>query len=55
MRGAMIAVHPPSRTVGRRVIVRCEGRDEMFGTACSDHDLVVFSKGAGPQVPGCLA
>ncbi|WP_398871165.1 hypothetical protein [Streptomyces mirabilis] len=43
-----IVVH---RTGGRRVTVHRHGRDEILGTAESDHDLVVFLEGAGIDDP----
>ncbi|PNG21985.1 hypothetical protein [Streptomyces cahuitamycinicus] len=49
MSSAPIVVHPPSRTGGRRVTVHSGARDEILGTAYSDHDLVVFLEGAGVQ------
>jgi hypothetical protein len=42
-----IVVHRPSLTGGRRVTVHRHGRDEILGTAYSDHDLVVFLERAG--------
>ncbi|MGA5171245.1 hypothetical protein [Streptomyces lavendulocolor] len=47
MSSAPIVVHRPSRSGGRRVTVHRHGRDEILGTAYSDHDLVVFLEGAG--------
>ncbi|MFE2462968.1 hypothetical protein [Streptomyces sp. NPDC059402] len=47
MSRAPIVVHRPSVSGGRRVSVHRHGRDEILGTAYSDHDLVVFLKGAG--------
>ncbi|MBO0912764.1 MULTISPECIES: hypothetical protein [Streptomyces] len=47
MTRAPIAVHRPSRTGGRGVTVHSSGRDEILGTAYSDHDLVVFLEGTG--------
>ncbi|MCX5355755.1 hypothetical protein [Streptomyces mirabilis] len=54
MTSAPIVVHPPSRTAGRRVSVHSQGRDEILGTAYSDHDLVVFLEGAGIQDPDSI-
>jgi hypothetical protein len=31
--------------------VHDSGRDEILGTACTDHDLVVFIEGASVAVP----
>ncbi|MFC8146801.1 hypothetical protein ACFUKV_34460 [Streptomyces paradoxus] len=47
MTSAPIVVHQPSRTGGRSVTEYSHGRDEILGTAYSDHDLVVFLEGAG--------
>ncbi|MBM9623609.1 hypothetical protein [Streptomyces zhihengii] len=47
MRTAPIIVHRPSASGGRRVTVHTQGRDEILGTAYSDHDLVVFLEAAG--------
>jgi hypothetical protein len=44
---APIVVHRPSISGGRRVSVRRHGRDEILGTAYSDHDVVVFLEGTG--------
>ncbi|WP_371674233.1 hypothetical protein OG985_45805 [Streptomyces sp. NBC_00289] len=51
MTGAPIVVHRPSRTGGRRVTVHRQGRDEILGTAYSDHDLVVFLEAKGIKDP----
>ncbi|GAA3979724.1 hypothetical protein GCM10022384_31450 [Streptomyces marokkonensis] len=51
MNSAPIVVHRPSRTGGRKVTVHRQGRDEILGTAYSDHDLVVFLEGAGIADP----
>ncbi|MEU0784617.1 hypothetical protein ABZ341_23935 [Streptomyces sp. NPDC006173] len=51
MTSAPIVVHRPSRTGGRRVTVHGHGRDEILGTAYSDHDLIVFLEAAGIQDP----
>ncbi|MEU1406800.1 hypothetical protein ABZ471_31390 [Streptomyces sp. NPDC005728] len=51
MNSAPIVVHPPSRTDGQRVTVHSPGRDEILGTAYSDHDLVVFLESAGIHDP----
>ncbi|MEU4490167.1 hypothetical protein AB0H94_35750 [Streptomyces purpurascens] len=47
MSSASIVVHPLSDTGGRSVTVHTQGRDEILGTAYSDHDLVVFLERAG--------
>ncbi|PPS90698.1 hypothetical protein [Streptomyces sp. MH60] len=47
MSRAPIVVHRPSISGGRRVTVHRHGRDEILGTAYSDHDLAVFLEGAG--------
>ncbi|MEV2211192.1 hypothetical protein AB0H86_06805 [Streptomyces sp. NPDC050997] len=54
MSSAPIVVHPPSHTAGRRVTVHSQGRDEILGTAYSDHDLVVFLEGAGIRDPDSI-
>ncbi|GAA3874595.1 hypothetical protein GCM10023084_29590 [Streptomyces lacrimifluminis] len=54
MSSAPIVVDPLSRTVGRRVTVHSGGREEILGTAYSDHDLVVFLEGAGIQDPDSI-
>ncbi len=46
-----IVVHPPADTGGRRVTVHSHGRDEILGTAYSDHDLVVFLEGRASTMP----
>ncbi|MFE0805453.1 hypothetical protein [Streptomyces sp. NPDC058812] len=51
MSSAPIVAHRPSGTGGRRVTVHRHGRDEILGTAYSDHDLVVFLEGAGIADP----
>ncbi|MFJ4710128.1 hypothetical protein ACIP6I_35585 [Streptomyces anulatus] len=51
MPSAPIVVHRPSVSGGRRVTVHDRGRDEILGTAYSDHDLVVFLEGAGVVEP----
>ncbi|GGM23223.1 hypothetical protein GCM10010129_79480 [Streptomyces fumigatiscleroticus] len=51
MTSAPIVVHWPSPTGGRRVTAHHHGRDEILGTAYSDHDLVVFLEGAGISDP----
>ncbi|MEV4680547.1 hypothetical protein [Streptomyces kurssanovii] len=48
---APIVVHRPSPSGGRRVTVHLSGRDEILGTAYSDHDLVVFLEAAGIDDP----
>ncbi|MEU0786501.1 hypothetical protein ABZ341_33605 [Streptomyces sp. NPDC006173] len=47
MTSTPIVVHRPSISGGRRVSVHRHGRDEILGTAYSDHDLVVFLEAAG--------
>ncbi|MEU2867047.1 hypothetical protein ACIQWL_51805 [Streptomyces mirabilis] len=54
MSSAPIVVHRPSSSGGRRVTVNSRGRDEILGTAYSDHDLVVFLEGAGIQEPDSI-
>ncbi|PWS51337.1 hypothetical protein DLE01_13140 [Streptomyces sp. FT05W] len=55
MRSAPIVVHRPSAAGGRRVTVHRRGRDEVLGTAYSDHDLVVFLEALGvPDPDGVL-
>ncbi|MDX3322478.1 hypothetical protein PV415_36885 [Streptomyces sp. ME03-5684b] len=54
MSGAPIVVHRPSLSGGRRVTVHCHGRDEILGTAYSDHDLVVFLEDAGIDDPDAV-
>lgn len=51
---APIVVHRPSLSGGRRVTVHTSGRDEILGTAYSDHDLVVFLEGAGVAEPDAI-
>jgi hypothetical protein len=51
---APIVVHRPSLSGGRRVTVHSSGRDEVLGTAYSDHDLVVFLEGAGVAEPEAI-
>ncbi|MFG3165717.1 hypothetical protein [Streptomyces sp. NPDC048200] len=51
MTGAPIVVHRPSSSGGPRVSVHRHGRDEILGTAYSDHDLVVFLAAVGVQDP----
>ncbi|MFJ8406424.1 hypothetical protein ACIQ9K_39130 [Streptomyces microflavus] len=51
MTSAPIVVHRPSISGGRRVTVHSSGRDEILGTAYSDHDLIVFLEGAGIDDP----
>ncbi|MGW0886079.1 hypothetical protein [Streptomyces sp. NPDC002671] len=46
-----IVVHQPSISGGRRVTVHSGGRDEILGTAYSDHDLIVFLEGASVADP----
>jgi hypothetical protein len=48
---ALIVVHRPSLSGGRRVTVHRHGQDEILGTAHSDHDLVVFLQAAGIADP----
>ncbi|MEV5456311.1 hypothetical protein ACN6LC_006251 [Streptomyces violaceoruber] len=54
MSGAPIVVHRPSPSGGRRVTVHRHGRDEILGTAYSDHDLVVFLEDAGIDDPDAV-
>ncbi|MEU0059643.1 hypothetical protein [Streptomyces sp. NPDC006334] len=54
MSSAPIVVHPPTRTGGRRVTVHSKGRDQVLGTAFSDHDLMVFLESAGVQDPDSI-
>ncbi|MGP3632690.1 hypothetical protein ACTU45_04845 [Streptomyces sp. 24-1644] len=42
---------PTSILSGRRVSVHSRGRDEIHGTAYSDHDLVVVLGGTGFDAP----
>ena len=51
---APIVVHRPSVSGGRRVSVHRHGRDEILGTAYSDHDLVVFLEDAGIDDPDAV-
>ncbi|MFB7651588.1 MULTISPECIES: hypothetical protein [unclassified Streptomyces] len=51
MTSAPIVVHRPSLSGGRTVTVHRYGRDEILGTAYSDHDLVVFLEDAGIADP----
>ncbi|MFD7940098.1 hypothetical protein ACFV4T_37255 [Streptomyces sp. NPDC059755] len=54
MTSAPIIVHRPVGTGGRGVTVHRQGRDEVLGTAYSDHDLVVFLEGAGIADPDTI-
>ncbi|MGW5782961.1 hypothetical protein ACWEWK_03125 [Streptomyces sp. NPDC003757] len=54
MSGAPIVVHWPSLSGGRRGTVHGHGRDEILGTAYSDHDLVVFLEDAGIDDPDAV-
>ncbi|MFJ9026207.1 hypothetical protein ACIRPU_40520 [Streptomyces sp. NPDC102259] len=54
MTSAPIVVHQRSISGGRRVTVHSNGRDEILGTAYSDHDLVVFLEGAGVADPEAI-
>ncbi|MGW7259520.1 hypothetical protein [Streptomyces sp. NPDC054834] len=54
MTSVPIIVHRPVGTGGRRVTVHRHGRDEVLGTAYSDHDLVVFLEGAGVADPEAI-
>ncbi|MEV6184163.1 hypothetical protein [Streptomyces sp. NPDC052015] len=54
MTSAPIVVHRPSDSGGRKVTVHSSGRDEILGTAHSDHDLVVFLEGAGVAEPDAI-
>ncbi|MFF4427189.1 hypothetical protein ACFY04_41725 [Streptomyces sp. NPDC001549] len=51
MDSAPIVVHQPSPTGGRRVTMRHQDREQVLGTAYSDHDLVVFLEAAGVVSP----
>ncbi|MEW1569878.1 hypothetical protein AB0454_44110 [Streptomyces sp. NPDC093509] len=51
MSSVPIVVHRPSLSGGRRVSVHGHGRDEILGTAYSDHDLVVFLEAVGISDP----
>ncbi|MFI2644204.1 hypothetical protein [Streptomyces sp. NPDC018610] len=51
MTSAPIVVHVLAGTGGRRITVHTHGHDEILGTACSDHDLVVFLEAAGLTDP----
>ncbi|MDQ0780118.1 hypothetical protein QF026_008584 [Streptomyces aurantiacus] len=51
MTSAPIVVHRASLSGGRRVTVHSSGRDEILGTAYSDHGLVVVFEGAGVAEP----
>ncbi|MFC9891929.1 hypothetical protein [Streptomyces pilosus] len=54
MTNVPIVVHRPSLSGGRRVTVHRHGRDEILGTAYSDHDLVAFLERAGMADPDDL-
>ncbi|MER7983532.1 hypothetical protein [Streptomyces sp. NPDC095817] len=54
MMRAPIVVHQPSPSGGRRVTVHRHGRDEILGTAYSDHDLVVFLAASGVHDPDSI-
>ncbi|MEE1829833.1 hypothetical protein [Streptomyces sp. SP17KL33] len=54
MSRALIVVHPPSESGGRRVTVHGDGRETILGTAHSDHDLVVFLESAGIHDPDMI-
>ncbi|BDD69410.1 hypothetical protein GCM10023177_56220 [Streptomyces violaceoruber] len=47
MSRAPVVVHRPSISGSSRVSAHRYGRDEILGTVCSDHDLVVFLEGVG--------
>ncbi|MFF0086618.1 hypothetical protein ACFYR1_44100 [Streptomyces canus] len=47
MTSAPIFVHQPPILGGWQVTVHSSGPNENLGTACSDHDLVVFLEGVG--------
>ncbi|MGW1364988.1 hypothetical protein ACWCQP_47310 [Streptomyces chartreusis] len=51
MTSALIVVHRPSHTGGRRVTVHRHGGDEILGIAYSDHDLIVFLEATGITTP----
>ncbi|MFF0191028.1 hypothetical protein [Streptomyces sp. NPDC005244] len=55
MSSAPVVVHRPSISGGRRVSVHRHGRDEILGSAYSDHDLVVFPLRNGEHVSGPAA
>ncbi|MFF9457701.1 hypothetical protein [Streptomyces flaveolus] len=51
MSSAPIVVHRPSLSGGRNVTMRRRGREEVLGTAYSDHDLVGLLEAAGIAEP----
>ncbi|MFK4122468.1 hypothetical protein [Streptomyces longwoodensis] len=51
MSSVPITVHRPSASGGRRATVHRHGREQVLGTAHSDHDLVVFLESAGVTDP----
>ncbi|MFJ2217802.1 hypothetical protein ACIQVO_36715 [Streptomyces sp. NPDC101062] len=51
MTSVPIVVHRPSTSGGRKVTVHSGGRNEVLGTAYSDHDLIVFLEAAGIADP----
>ncbi|WP_030186543.1 hypothetical protein [Streptomyces violaceorubidus] len=54
MSRAHLVVHRPSNSGGRRVTVHRHGRDEILGTAYSDHDVAVFLEDAGMEDAGAV-
>ncbi|MER7305587.1 hypothetical protein E5082_24985 [Streptomyces griseoluteus] len=54
MTSAPIVVHRPSPSGGQKVTVHTNDRNEILGTAYSDHDLVVFLEGTGVVKPDAL-
>jgi hypothetical protein len=54
MSSAPIVVHRPSLSGGRRITAHSGGRDEILGTAYSDHDVVVFLEAAGVTDPAAV-
>ncbi|MFJ4007767.1 hypothetical protein ACIPWL_30545 [Streptomyces sp. NPDC090023] len=48
---ALIIVHRPSVTGGRKVTAYAGGRKEDLGLAHSDHDVIVFLEAAGMTDP----
>ncbi|MFJ2262998.1 hypothetical protein ACIOKD_32630 [Streptomyces sp. NPDC087844] len=54
MARALIVVHRPAVSGGRRVSVHRDGRAEILGLAHSDNDLIVFLEAAGLSSPAEL-
>ncbi|MFI8294259.1 hypothetical protein ACIGBL_34740 [Streptomyces sp. NPDC085614] len=48
---ALIVVGEPAGTGGRRVTVMRRGREDLLGTAFSDHDVIDFLQAAGLSDP----